>query len=321
MSHIQTLISKYSSAIALLLVFIYIGNVQAHQPVDTVKEVANLIEKHYILPEVAVEVANKLRIAAKAGEYSKYSDTPLKLADALTKDIINYSQDKHFYIEYINRKTEQINWIEQWLKKAPSKNFGIKKIEILKGNVGYLAISSFYPLDIAKQSIKAAMELIQHTQGLILDLRKNGGGDESSTRAILATFLPEGHEGPLFIESRKEKKLMGIPKKLDWSRYSQQKKLVIILNNRTFSAPESLAFSLQEMGRALVIGTNSAGGAHMTDAPLTVSGGYEIGIPNKRPISKSTGENWEGTGVIPDIESNDMNALETALKQFDKPKK
>jgi len=314
--------SKYYSVIFLLLLgFIYTGNAQAHQSADTVIEVANLIEKHYILPEVAVNVANKLRINAKAGKYSAYGDTPIKLADVLTTDIINYSQDKHFYVEYINKKTEQINWIEQWLKKAPSKNFGIKKIEILKGNVGYLALSSFYPLDIAKQSIKAAMELIQHTQGLVLDLRKNGGGDETSTRAILATFLPEGHEGPLLIESREEKKLMSIPTELDWSRYALQKKLVIILNNRTFSAPESLAFSLQEVGRAIIIGTNSAGGAHMTDKPLTVPGGYEIGIPNKRPISKLTGKNWEGTGVIPDIESTDSNALSVALKQFDDQKK
>ena len=161
------------------------------------------------------------------------------------------------------------------------------------------------------------MDLLKHTKGLILDLRENGGGDDTSTRAILATFLTKGHKPLLLIESRDSKKPMSIPHKLEWKRYSQQKKMVIIVNNRTFSAPESLAFSLQEVGRAIIVGSNSAGGAHMTDKPLKVSGGYEIGIPNKRPISKTTGKNWEGMGVTPDVKSSDLHAIEIALKQFD----
>ena len=265
---------------------------------------------------MAIKVANKLRAEEKAGMYSKYNDDPKKFADFITMKIQNYSHDKHMYVEYVDGKDDQSNWVEEWLEQAPTQNYGMRKVEVLKGNIGYLVISLFYPLDIAEPSIQAAMNFLKHTSGMILDLRRNGGGDETSTRAILSTFLPEGHKAPLLIESRVSSVAMPVPHDIKWQHYPDKNKLVILINERTFSAPESLAFSLQEVGRALIIGSDSAGGAHMTDNLLNVSGGYEIGIPNKRPVSKSTGKNWEGIGVIPDIKSIDSNAIEIALEQF-----
>lgn len=316
--HIRTQIQRQFARVVFISFFLIFEAAYAcsDEVTGAVLEMAELIETNYILPDAAIRVANKLRANAKAGKYSIYRGSPKKLADAVSREIRDYSQDNHMYAEYVAEKDEQNNWVEEWLEQAPENNFGIRKVEILEGNIGYLSISSFYPLEISKSSIQAAMELLKHTQGMILDLRNNGGGDETSANAILATFLPPGQKPPLLIESRGQQKSMPVLGELDWPRYSERKKLVILINNRTFSAPESLAFSLQEIGRALVVGSSSAGGAHMTDRPLKVCDGYELGIPNKRPVSRFTGKNWEGTGVIPNIESNDLKAIKVALKKL-----
>jgi len=307
---------KYLAWICLLILFSGPAPAQNNHPVEIVDKLADLIEAHYILPEVATRVATGLRQHASTGRYSEFADDPKALADAISKDVINLSDDKHMYVEHVSTMDGGDDWIQDWLNNAPSKNYGVRKIEILDGNIGYLSLSSFYPLEISGPSIRAAMELLRHTQGLVLDLRNNGGGDETSANAIIASFLSEGSKSPLVIESRTTKTPLAIPVKLEWPRYDPQKKLVILINDRTFSAPESIAFSLQEIGRAIIVGSNSAGGAHMTDEATKISDGYQAGIPNKRPLGLLSGKNWEGTGVTPNIESSNETAIQLALEQF-----
>ncbi|WP_373565890.1 S41 family peptidase [Microbulbifer okhotskensis] len=92
---------------------------------------------------------------------------------------------------------------------------------------------------------------------------------------------------------------------------------MILINQRSFSASESTVFSLQQLGRASVIGSANAGGAHIMETPQSLPFGFEIGIPDSRPVSTIAGGrlNGEGYGVIPDIEVNSEDIIETALTQ------
>ena len=47
-----------------------------------------------------------------------------------------------------------------------------------------------------------------------------------------------------------------------------------------------------------------------------IEGGFSVGIPDRRPIGKKSGRNWEGVGVIPDVDSGEHDPLDIALKQF-----
>ena len=55
-------------------------------------------------------------------------------------------------------------------------NFGIRRVERLDGNVGYLDLRRVAVPANAGPAISAAMELVAGTYALILDLRHNGGG-------------------------------------------------------------------------------------------------------------------------------------------------
>jgi hypothetical protein len=72
---------------------------------------------------------------------------------------------------------------------------------------------------------------------------------------------------------------------------------VVLIDRRTGSAAEFVAYSLQALGRARIVGTRSGGAAHMFDDPVLLPDGYQISIPDRQPINLRTGGNWERTGV------------------------
>jgi C-terminal processing protease CtpA/Prc len=77
---------------------------------------------------------------------------------------------------------------------------------------------------------------------------------------------------------------------------------------RTSSAAEALAFHLQQLGRARVVGERSAGAAHPSRR-LPLSDRFAIMLPTSRAFDPETGRDWEGTGVQPDLETPAEDAL------------
>lgn len=185
-------------------------------------------------------------------------------------------------------------------------------MEVLPGNVGYLALRSFHTFADAAPTLSAAIVLVRHTDALILDLRHNGGGDSDTERALTHTFLAPDATLPLRTETRQGPDPAPPIPALPWPRYGPDRPLVVLLNGRSFSAPEALAYALQTAGRARVVGTTSAGGAHMTDEATPLPCALQGWIPNRRPLSPVTGANWEGRGVQPDIAATDAEAIDTA---------
>jgi hypothetical protein len=65
------------------------------------------------------------------------------------------------------------------------------------------------------------------------------------------------------------------------------------------------------VGRATVIGERTAGAAN-PGGQVTTESGFQVFVPDGRPINPQTGTNWEGTGVVPDIEIAAEDALRLA---------
>ncbi len=135
---------------------------------------------------------------------------------------------------------------------------------LLKGEktMGYMAIPSFYTewagdrsqgvaQDVAKELLKLKMENIE---GLVIDLRDNGGGSLAEASRFAGIFI---NVGPLAL-SKDQTGAIEIIK--DMSRGSIfNGPLVILLNGNSASASEILAGSLQDHGRAVIVGGQSYG--------------------------------------------------------------
>jgi C-terminal processing protease CtpA/Prc len=85
----------------------------------------------------------------------------------------------------------------------------------------------------------------------------------------------------------------------------------VLTSSRAFSAGEGFAFLLQERHRAMVIGQRTAGAAN-PGQPYPVNALFRITIPNGRVRSAVGGGNWEGLGIIPDVEVRESETMKYA---------
>src|SRR3546814_16666242 len=63
---------------------------------------------------------------------------------------------------------------------------------------------------------------------------------------------------------------------------------------------ESFAYTLQQAGRATIVG-EASGGAPNPGAPVATREGLAVFAPPGSPVNPFSGGNWEGTGVQPDV--------------------
>lgn len=127
---------------------------------------------------------------------------------------------------------------------------------MLKGDVGYVKLSSF--TQTAFQSVQSEFQKLK-ADGMkyaILDLRNNGGGLLFEAVKIVNLFIPKG-ELVVYTKGRIEKenrefKTRDVPLFPDIP-------LVVLINENSASASEIVAGSLQDLDRAVVLGTQSFG--------------------------------------------------------------
>ena len=187
-------------------------------------------------------------------------------------------------------------------------NFGIRRVERLDGNVGYLDVRRVAVPANAGPAIAAAMELVAGTYALIIDLRHNHGGSPWSSVSYVAAVRARGRgllvqlparEGgrPSTTSStptRRDQAVLGAA--LRAGHPLPDRPVYVLTSGHTFSGGEDFAYTLQALGRAEVIGETTGGGAHPT-RPFPISAAVHIGIPFARSVNPVTGTNWQGTGV------------------------
>jgi carboxyl-terminal processing protease len=190
---------------------------------------------------------------------------------------------------------------------------------ILRGThrIGFISLPAFYTDwngeeggnngcadDVAKEIIKLKKENIE---GLILDLRYNGGGSMLEAIALAGIFIDSG---PVGMTRDKEGKIYTMKDVNRGSVYDGP--LILLINGFTASASEMLAGTLQDYHRALIVGTPSFGKAtaqvvlpldtmfdeqHM-ERMKTADNFIKMTVDR---LFRVNGTSAQQTGVIPDI--------------------
>jgi carboxyl-terminal processing protease len=106
--------------------------------------------------------------------------------------------------------------------------------------------------DVAKLIRKLEAE---HVQGLILDLRQNGGGSLEEAITLTGLFI---HKGPV-VQTREPNDHVNIDSDTDSSELYDGP-MIVLTSRFTASASEILAGALQDYGRALIVGDESTFG-------------------------------------------------------------
>jgi C-terminal processing protease CtpA/Prc len=176
---------------------------------------------------------------------------------------------------------------------------------------GVLALDGLDPIGIAAPYLEAAFALLRGARGIVLDLRRNGGGDPGTMTLVLERLLgPEPtHISDVIYRDRTRQwwttgRRGGLPPEVP---------VTVLIGERTFSSAEALAYHLQSRGRARLVGAPTPGAAdHVT--PVRVTPHVRAIAPEARVRDAVTGTNWEGTGVVPDIPCEPADALHLAIE-------
>ena len=145
---------------------------------------------------------------------------------------------------------------------------------MVKDSIGYLALSSFTE-NSAKDFKKAFIELKQKgAKSLIIDLRDNGGGSLSEAVDIVNLYVPKGQE--IVVTKGKVRQAQGSYKTQN-EPVDTQIPLAVLVNGTTASASEIVSGSLQDLDRAVVIGSRTFGkGLVQTIPPLPYNGTLKV---------------------------------------------
>lgn len=285
---------------------------------EVLEAAARVFEQSYIRPEGASLAATSLRRAATDDRYARFCADDRAFARALTNDLRRTTGDGHIMFEYApgaSSSGDDAGWIDAWMKRGPSVGWGLAEAKVLAGGVGYIKLTSFYPPTFASEPLGRALHEIAGADALVLDLRDNGGGDDDTANALMAALLDD--EGRVLLSYRDRQRVTREVKAahvLPGPRFDTRKPLAVLLDRRSFSAAEAVAYVLRAEGRARIFGEPTAGGAHITTQERDLPRGFRLGVPDLAPIQPRTGTNWEGKGVTPDVATTREGALDAALR-------
>lgn len=277
------------------------------------------VNNSYVFPEMAKKVDAALREQHKRGVYDKLTSAR-QLSDALTRDLQATTGDRHLRVTYSekaipDRKAHSApspDEVANRLAMMRAGNFGVKKVERLPFNIGYLDLEGFAPAKDAADTLAAAMTLLAHTDALIIDLRNNGGGDAGAV-TLLASYLLDKRtrlndfyyrEGNRIEQRWSSEVVPGL-------RFGQKKDLYVLTSTETFSAAEDFTYALKNLKRAIVVGEKTGGGANPGDDKRLLLN-FSVFMPLGRSVSPVTQANWEGVGVMPDVVVCAEEAFRTA---------
>lgn len=202
------------------------------------------------------------------------------------------------------------------LKKEKLENEeNIVKGFVLQGEkkIGYILLPGFYTEwenesgsscanDVAKEIVKLKKE---NVDGLILDVRYNGGGSLGEALEMTGIFIDEG---PVVGIKSKDPKVVFLKDPNRGTIYSGP--MVLMVNGQSASASEMLAAALQDYNRAVIVGSPTFGKATMQQMfSLDTFSKKAAAMNTDRDMVKITdgklyrltGESAQRNGVIPDV--------------------
>lgn len=268
------------------------------------------LERQYIDLDTARLIGNLLRAQLRAGVYDSLA-APARFAEVVTRHMRDVNGDRHLSLQ-VQAAALSAAPGPSSATAARRQNFGLAKVEVLPGNIGYLEIRGFQGQPGFEAAVASALRVLENTDALIIDVRRNGGGSGQMSHLVFSHFLPAQPVQTIRVFSRAgnnqsvRQSMAEVPgpRRTDVPLY-------VLTSQGTGSAAEEFTFVLKNLKRATVVGDRTAGAGHMVNV-VPLGNGFAAGISITRVLDARTGLEWEGAGVQPDVRVAAEQALDVA---------
>lgn len=296
-----------------------------------VGSLATLMAEGYVDSALGARTAAVLRANLRAKRY-RGLDEPRPLVARLVEDVQGVIHDGHFNILYFPPAAEGFRWVnqgeagpdsaarlEEARRRLRGQNFGVLGARVLAGNIGVLDLARFdAPPALLAGPLAAAFDLLRETDALIVDVRRNPGGDPACVQLAFSYFT----DRPPFVASSQFTRASGTRE--EWRTTAEPggakylgRPVFVLTSPGTASGGEMFAYQMQHHGLATIVGARTDGAAHSFDTMKLGDeriGNVMVLLPNARIVDAVTGTDWEGAGVTPDVACAPEQALDRAVR-------
>lgn len=285
---------------------------------EVVTQAADVLRRRYVYPDVGDRAAETIQHRLASGAYGRVTD-PAAFAARLTNDLAEVAHDKHLRV----RARGLAPPADTALPTAPLvSELGVGRADRLPGNVGYLELTGFGPSEVFATPSDRALAALADTRALIIDLRRNGGGDPETVAYMIGHFVAGNtpvHTTDVVnrIASTRTFRTDSLFTKPTPIRYLGRP-VYILTSSRTFSGGEEFAYDMQALKLATLVGEVTGGGANPGEG-VPLGERFDINIPEGRALNPITHGNWEGRGVQPDLSAPSDDALSVTLARLGRP--
>ncbi len=287
---------------------------------EVVSRLEAALQQNYVFPDRIPAISAELDRRVQSGPVEA-----APFAASLAQGLVKASDDLHFSVAFdpdavAARRAAKASGEETTKAQRDSEraaNFGFRDARRLDGDLAYIRFDFFADPQYAQETAVGAMRFTEGAKGIIIDLRYNNGGVLEMAQLLMSYLYAAGKEQKFFdyfynkdgvrVE-RSQWSLAAVP-----GQRMGNVPVVVLTGSTSFSAAEWMAFSLQKLGRATLIGERTAGGAHPVDS-VPVDDRFMLQVPIGQIRDPVDGKDFEGVGVAPDIAVPASDALLVAQK-------
>ncbi|MBK8806101.1 MAG: S41 family peptidase [Bacteroidales bacterium] len=203
--------------------------------------------------------------------FNVLSEMLSELKDGHVNLYSNFNQSRYWnwYLDYPSNFDEKI-LDEKYLGNDYYISGGLVS-KLLKNNIGYIRYSSFSSV-VDDDNLNFVLSKFSDTDGIIIDIRNNGGGYIYISDLIASRFIPEQYSDSTSIRVGYLKYKTGvehddfsdfykvdlIPTKKENIKY--QKKVVLVTNRLVYSAANDFAMKMKALPNVILMGDTTGGG-------------------------------------------------------------
>ena len=298
---------------------------------DAATELADLLQKYYLFPDVGAQYAGYLQSRAGDGDYdSTASDADF--AASLTDGLQGVHEDAHLRVSVAGNAASP--------RRAPGRSPRniLQNATWLSDGVAYVAVTGLPESEAAQNEMRRFLDEYEGANSLVLDLRFCPGGtlavmDVLFSRLyaeqthLLTMDMRDGAGGGLamsFMNRPSLEQQEAPPGILRWHHMARPAgdddpwadTRVFVLTDLTASACEHLTLALKRTGRATIVGNRTRGAGHFGDIQRFGDGQFQVFVPVGRTYDPQTNRGWEGGGVAPHVDVMPEKALEHVIGEL-----